>query len=36
MPLPATTMLLTKPGSGGMQPMKKAVTARQLLANLGE
>ena len=36
LPLPAATMLLTKPGSGGMQPMKKAATARQLLAYLGE
>ena len=33
---PATWMLLTNPGSGGMQPMKKAATALQFVANLGE
>lgn len=30
-PSPATTMLLTKPGRGGMQPIKKATNARQLV-----
>lgn len=31
---PASTILLMKPGNGGMQPMKKANTARQLLPHL--
>ena len=35
LPLPAATILLTKPGSGGTQPMKKATKERQLVANLG-